>query len=169
MFRVGFIRIHSEEDPGNNRKDCFQCVGCSTNQKPLIIKGESLRNHRQSKGHSLRTRSAELPSRSHEAMLGDAAPLILTGIPQPQLPAAILVDHEVPWADHAWMNDSLNPDEPYHTAGGSVIRFSAGLMHPSTKETIRHEMDKLTEELEAWGSGLVGEGFERSRQNGRPM
>lgn len=57
------------------------------------------------------------------------------------------------------VNHSVNLDEPYHAADGSVIQFSAGLMHSSAGETIRCEMERLAEELEAWGSSLAGEGF----------
>jgi len=88
------------------------------------------------------------------------APLVFTVVPKPQQSAAIPVDDGMLWADHVQENDSFDPDEPYRAADGSVIQFSAGLMHPSVGETIRHEMDQLAEELEAWGSGLAGEGFE---------
>ena len=124
------------------------------------MKGESWRNHRQSKAHSLRVNLVEPPRKSHEAVLNVAAPLVFARIPQPQPSAAIPVDHKVLWVDHGGMDDSFDLDEPYHGADGSVIQFSAGLMYPSMGETIRHGMDQLAEELEAWGSGLAGEGFE---------
>lgn len=126
----------------------------------MIVKGESWRSHAQSKAHSSRTHPAESPNRSHEAVVAGAAPLVFTGIPQPQLSAGIPVDHGRLWADHVFTDDGFNPDEPYHAADGRVIQFSAGLMYPSAEETMRCEMDRLTEELEAWGSSLAGEGFE---------
>jgi len=113
-----------------------------------------------SKAHSLRVHLVEPPKESHEAVLDVAAPLVFARIPQPQPSAAIPVDHKDLWVDHGGMDDSFDLDEPYHGADGSVIQFSAGLMYPSMGETIRHGMDQLVEELEAWGSGLAGEGFE---------
>lgn len=156
---VGFIRIPCEEDPGNNRKDCFQCIGCSTNQKPLVVRGESWRNHKQTKAHSLRAHPAELPHESHGAGVIGVAPLVLATIPQPQPSAVIPVDDEISWADDVWMGNDSNLDEPYYAEDGSAIQFSAGMMYPSSGETIRYEMDQLTEELEIWGSSLAGEDF----------
>jgi len=124
---LGFIRICCEEDPGNNRKDGFQCVSCSTSQKPFIVKGESWRNHKQSKTHSLKIQPIELPEEFHEAELGGVASLILAGIPQPQPSAAIPVDHRVTWADPLWANNSSDLDEPYHAADCQEPAFTDDL------------------------------------------
>jgi len=126
----------------------------------VVLKGESWKKHRQSKVHSLRVCAAESPNRSHETGVGGVAPLVFTEIPQPQLSAAIPVDHERLWADCVGTDGGFNLGEPYHAADGSVIQFSAGLMYPSAEEGIRCEMNRLGEELEAWGSSLAGEGFE---------
>lgn len=126
----------------------------------MILKGDSWRNHSQSKAHSTRTHPTELPNQSHETGVGGVAPLVFTEVPQPQSSAAIPVDHGRLWADCDGIDESFELDGPYYTADGNIIQFSAGLMYPPVEETIRCEMDNLAEELEAWGSSLAGEGFE---------
>ena len=125
----------------------------------MVVKGASWRSHKQSKVHSLRTHSAGWPGESHEAGVGGVASLVLAGIPPPQPSAAIPMDHETLRTDQISVDDGFDLDEPYRGTDGSVIQFSAGLMYPSAEETVRREMDQLTEELEAWGSGLAGEDF----------
>jgi len=114
----------------------------------------------QTKAHTLRTHPPESHQPAEVGVFG-VAPLIFAPISQPQPSAAIPVDNEMLWVGCGWTNDGLDPNEPYHAADGSVIQFSAGLMYPSVGETIRHEMEHLAKGLEAWGSGLAGEDFER--------
>lgn len=156
----GFVRICCKEDPGNNRKDCFQCINCSTDQKAFLVKGESWRNHIQSKAHSLRTRHVELPTESHNTTSGSVAPLMFAAIPHSQPSAAIPMDHRVSQENSSQVDHGFNVDEPYHAADGSVLQFSTGLMYPSAEEILRCGMGQLGEELEAWGSDLAGECFE---------
>lgn len=108
----------------------------------------------------MRTCPAELCEPSEATVPVGVAPLLFAPIPHPLPSAAIPVDNEMLWVDHGWVDDSFDINKPYRAEDGSAIQFSAGLMYPSTSETIRQEMEHLVEELEAWGSGLAGGDFE---------
>ena len=126
----------------------------------MVVKGESWRNHAQSKAHSSRTHSTQSLDDPHESEAPGVASLIFTEVHHPQSSVVIPAGCGGLWGDQGWIDDGLNLGRLHHPADGSLIQFSAGSMHPTTEETIRYEMDRIGEELEAWGSGLVGEGFE---------
>ena len=126
----------------------------------MVVKGESWRNHAQSKAHSSRIHSVQSLDDPPETEAHGVTPLIFTQVPHPQSSAVIPVGFERLWADLGWIDDGLILGRLHHPADGSLIQFSAGLMYPTAKEAIRCEMDRIGEELEAWGSSLVGQGFE---------